>query len=319
MLWELHSKVASLEAKRFQKQSVKGSEMTPRRSARESKGKRRAELRALTSELTRRFDVIESEQGGESARQERGGDTSAESIGTGGHKCGRMEAAKDLDPSEGTSYGFDPYDEPMACTQGTVEASRNGKKGEYDAAHNTTSPGVSWPWFNGPQQSICSSNMGFPLPMAWPGGFWPPVAQQWFGWGIPGTGPDKTGPSKECKDLEMPRHLSVPNTGYNSFQTSIPALGGAEFHLPSAAHRVRDGGFVVGRLPAFCGGNWLSHPCSAGLGPVASWLPPPLPTSATWLKGKRRLLSRSCFWGPFRPAFLHSGEPNFICFPQLTE
>ena len=48
MLRELHAKVASMEAKRFEKRAPSGDEVTPHRSARESKGKRRAELKALT-------------------------------------------------------------------------------------------------------------------------------------------------------------------------------------------------------------------------------------------------------------------------------
>ena len=117
MLRELQAKVASMEAKRSERQAPRCEEVTPRRSARESKGKRRAELRKLACELTRRFDAIESEQGREFERQDGGEGTSTAPSGTGGQKR-RTEATSNLDAAEGTSWGYDPYDEPYEDTQG---------------------------------------------------------------------------------------------------------------------------------------------------------------------------------------------------------
>ena len=62
MLRELQDKVANLEAKKLERQGPRGSEVTPRHSARDTKGCRKAEMRALTQDLMRRFDALESEQ-----------------------------------------------------------------------------------------------------------------------------------------------------------------------------------------------------------------------------------------------------------------
>ena len=66
LLKELQAKMAGLEAKRAERPAPRGSETTPRRSARDTKGRRRADIRAITLELTKRFDALESEQGRES-------------------------------------------------------------------------------------------------------------------------------------------------------------------------------------------------------------------------------------------------------------
>ena len=123
-------------------------------------------MRAFTHELTRRFDVLESEQGHGFEEQEGGEGTSTELLGNGGSKRRRTGATSTLDAGEGTSYGYDPYDDTSTYTQGAADATRNEKRGEYDAAHNTAAQGVYWPWLEGQQQVIGSSNKGMVSPMA---------------------------------------------------------------------------------------------------------------------------------------------------------
>ncbi|XP_078241896.1 uncharacterized protein LOC144586845 [Pogona vitticeps] len=129
MLKELHYKVASMEAKRFEKRAPSGEEVTPRRSARESKGKRRAELKALTCELTRRFDVIESEQGQELGVHDEDESTSKGSMEDRGRKRRRTEAASNEEAGEGTSYGYDPYEDPATYTPGAADTARKDRRG----------------------------------------------------------------------------------------------------------------------------------------------------------------------------------------------
>ncbi|XP_072854614.2 uncharacterized protein LOC140706831 [Pogona vitticeps] len=129
MLKELQAKMANMEAMRLERQASGGNEVTPRRSSRKSKGKRKAELKALTCELTRRFDVFESEQGQEQGDQDGGEGTSMESWNTGGRKRRRTGAASSADAGEGTSYGYDPYDDTATYTPGAAEAMRKDKWG----------------------------------------------------------------------------------------------------------------------------------------------------------------------------------------------
>ena len=205
-----------MEAKGLERQATSGGEFSPRRSARKSKGKRRADLKALTCELTRRFDMLESEQGHEQGDQDVGEGTSAEPLDKGRSKRRRTGAASSVEAGEGTSYGYDPYEDPATYTPGAAEAVRNEKRGEYEGTHSTVAQGVYWPWCDGQQQSRGFPNMGMTSPMAWPGGFWPQVAPQWFGWGMPFSTPEKHGSTKEGREFNITQHPSVPTTGYNS-------------------------------------------------------------------------------------------------------
>ncbi|XP_078236604.1 uncharacterized protein LOC144584403 [Pogona vitticeps] len=129
MLRELHSKVAHMEAQRFEKRAPGGDEVTPRRSARESKGKRKAELKALTTELTRRFAVLESEQGHEIGGHDGTEGTSPEQLDNRGRKRRKTEAARNMEAGEGTSYGYDPYEDPATYTPEAADVTRGERRG----------------------------------------------------------------------------------------------------------------------------------------------------------------------------------------------
>uniref|UniRef100_A0ABM5GIN9 Uncharacterized protein isoform X1 n=1 Tax=Pogona vitticeps TaxID=103695 RepID=A0ABM5GIN9_9SAUR len=119
---DLQAKVAILEAKKREKQAPGGGEVTPRRSARDTKGRRRAEMRAMTQELTRRLNAVDSEQeqDGDGWNVDKGTTSGG---ATGGRKRKRNEAADCAGVAEGTSAGYDPYDEPSTSSQGAFEAS----------------------------------------------------------------------------------------------------------------------------------------------------------------------------------------------------
>ena len=203
MLRQFQDKKAIWEAKGLERQGPKYSEATPRRSARDTKGRHRAKMRAITLELTKRFDALEAEQGHEVGGQNMDEGPSAAPLGSGERKRRRMEAADYQDAFEGRSYGHDPYDEPSTSSQGAVGAPRTAVDtgSEYKATHNTLSQSASWPWFGGLQQPIASPNPCASSPMMWPGGFCPPISPQWFGWGMPFTNPIKRLSPSESKNL----------------------------------------------------------------------------------------------------------------------
>uniref|UniRef100_A0ABM5GQZ0 SGNH hydrolase-type esterase domain-containing protein n=1 Tax=Pogona vitticeps TaxID=103695 RepID=A0ABM5GQZ0_9SAUR len=129
LLQELHAKVANMEARRFERQVDRSKDITPRRSPRESKGKRKGELRALTSELMRRFDVLESEQGRKSPGCAGDRSTVAEATERVGRKHRRVEAVEEADPGEGTANEGCHYEDPYADMPREVEVAGNGRRG----------------------------------------------------------------------------------------------------------------------------------------------------------------------------------------------
>ncbi|XP_072849321.2 uncharacterized protein LOC140705452 [Pogona vitticeps] len=127
LLKELQAKMAGLEAKRAERPTPRGSDTTPRRSARDTKGRRRAEIRAITLELTKHFDALESEQGRETEGRMADEGSAAGAVGTGGRKRRRTMATDGQDPGEGTSVSHDPYDKPSTSGPGAAEASGSAR------------------------------------------------------------------------------------------------------------------------------------------------------------------------------------------------
>ena len=236
MLKDLQAKVANLEAKKLERQALRDRKVTPRRSDRDTKGRRRAEMRALTQDLMRRFDALESEQDHKVEGQNMDKGSTAAPMGTGGQKRKRMEAADCQDAEEGTSYGHEPFDEPSTSLQGAVEApgTSGATYSEYEATHNTQGQSATWPWAGGLQQTFASPNPCTSPPMTSPGGFWPSINPHWFGWGMPYANATKTAPASEGKNLGAKQHHSVPDTGYNT--VPIAALPYSDYSMPLGDH-----------------------------------------------------------------------------------
>ena len=232
---ELQAKVAILEAKKKEKQAHRGSEVTPRCSTRDTKARRRAEMRAMTQELTRRLNAVDSEQ-----EQEGDGwnvDEETTSGGaTGGRKRKKNEASDGAGAAAGTSAEFDPYDEPPTSSQGAFEASSAAGvvMGEYESLPNALSQHTHWPWAGGPQQALASPSAGVSPPMMCPGGFWPPVSPQWFGWGMPFPNSGQPTAAADGKSVGAQLHPSVPNTGYNT--VPITAMPYTDYNSPLGDH-----------------------------------------------------------------------------------
>ncbi|XP_078249656.1 uncharacterized protein LOC140704835 [Pogona vitticeps] len=147
-----------------------------------------------------------------------------------------METADSQDAAEGTSGRYSPYDEPSTSSQGAVEASGTARavSGEYGGAHNAASQSASWPWLGGLQQPFASPNACTTPTMAWPGGFWPPMGPQWFGWGMPVATPLKSASASEGKNSATQPHLVVPDTGYNT--VPITAIPYSDYSSPLGDH-----------------------------------------------------------------------------------
>ena len=236
MLKDLQAKVASMEAKKLERQAPKGDEITPRRSNRDTKGRRRAEMRAMTRDLMKRFDALEAEQGQDDDGRKSDDGSPAAHLATRGRKRARTEANEDQYAAEGVSCGLDPYGEPSTSARGMVEAAGTARavSGEYGGTHSAGSQLAAWPWLGGLQQPSASPNFYTTPNMAWPGGFWPSMGPQWCGWGMPGASPLNSGTASEGKYLASQLHPSVPNTGYNT--VPIAAIPYTDYSTPLGDH-----------------------------------------------------------------------------------
>uniref|UniRef100_A0ABM5GJG1 C3H1-type domain-containing protein n=1 Tax=Pogona vitticeps TaxID=103695 RepID=A0ABM5GJG1_9SAUR len=157
-----------------------------------------------------------SEQGHEIGDHDGSEGIPSEHLEKKGRKRNRTETTRSMEAGEGTSYGYDPYEDPATYTPEAADAARGEKRGEYGGLHNTSGQGVYWPWYDGRQQPTGSHNMGMSSPVPGPGHCWPQIAPQWFGWGTPGATSGKAGTTIEGREANLTLHPSVPNTGYNS-------------------------------------------------------------------------------------------------------
>ena len=223
-IWKkLQDKILALEAQRSGKI---GSEhgVAPRRSNRNTEGRRKANLAALAQNLIQRCDALESIQVPEGNVQDAEEGPSSAIKMPSRAKRGRMVAPEarssqsELQPvginSEETGASF--------LRTGDATNVAGMAAGESASAVDSQPSHAVWPWAITAQSQVPPTSYNT-QPLGWPNICWPSPTQQFCGWSTPAAAPVTPGTSGVEQGKNIGQHPSVPNTGYNTVPiTAMP-------------------------------------------------------------------------------------------------